>query len=113
MARVGHRAYNACMSETYVITFQVRPEHRGRFLTLLGAVLDAMRHETTFVQAALHEDPEDPNRFMLYETWQDRDDVLTVQLQRPYRAAWHAALDEILAQPRDIQIWRPLRADVR
>jgi quinol monooxygenase YgiN len=32
-----------------------------------------------------------------------------VQLQRPYRQAWHAALEEILEQPRDIQIWSQLR----
>lgn len=49
--------------------------------------------------------------FQLHETWSDRQDVLTVQLQRDYRRAWHAALDEILAEPRSIAIWTQLRAD--
>lgn len=99
------------MSETYVITFQVRPSERARFSALLDPVLDAMRHEATFEHAALHVDPVDENRFQLHETWTDRNDVLEVQLKRPYRAAWHEALNDILERPREIQIWTLLRVD--
>lgn len=99
------------MSETYVITFQVRPSQRARFLALLNPVLDKMRHESTFEHAALHVDPEDENRFELHETWADRQDVLEVQLKRPYRDAWHAALDELLECPRAVQIWSLVRCD--
>lgn len=99
------------MSETYVITFHVKPDRRDRFRSLLDGVLDSMRHEATFVRAALHVDPDRMNVFQLHETWTDRDDVMNVQLHRPYRAEWHAALDDLLTEPRDIQVWRPLRAD--
>lgn len=99
------------MSVTYVIRFTVVPEQRERFLALLGGVLDAMRSEPMFHEAILHRDPDDVHRFMLYETWEDHDDVLRVQLQRPYRQPFHAALDEVLAEPRDISVWQPLRAD--
>jgi quinol monooxygenase YgiN len=99
------------VSETYVITFQVKPAARDRFLSLLDPVLDAMRHEPTFEHASLHVDPDDGNRFQLHETWTDRNDVLAVQLNRPYRTEWHAALDEILEKPRDIQIWQVMRMD--
>lgn len=100
------------MSETYVITFHVRPGQADRFRALLDPVLDAMRHEASFVHAALHADPERPDVFQLHETWTDRADVLEVQLHRPYRAEWHAALDGLLAKPREIRVWRPLRMDV-
>lgn len=99
------------MSETYVITFHVKPGQRERFRALLDPVLDAMRREETFVHAALHVDAERPYVFQLHETWADRHDVLNVQLHRPYRAAWHAALDDLLTQPRDIQTWQLLRVD--
>jgi quinol monooxygenase YgiN len=99
------------MSETYVITFHVRPSERERFRSLLDGVLDAMRRETTFEHAALHVDPENENRFQLHETWSDRNDVIEVQLNRQYRTAWHEALDEILEWPREVQIWTSLRAD--
>lgn len=101
------------MPVTYSIRFAVIPAERERFLILLDGVLDAMRSEPMFHRAELFEDPDDANRLMLTETWEDHDDVVTVQLQRPYREAFHAALPEILAKPRDIAIWRSRRADVR
>ncbi|MEH3046627.1 putative quinol monooxygenase [Sphingomonas adhaesiva] len=97
--------------ETYVITFHVKTDQVDRFRSLLNPVLDAMRHEPTFVRAALHVDPERPNVFQLHETWTDRNDVLNVQLNRPYRQAWHAGLDDVLAKPRQIGIWTVVRAD--
>jgi quinol monooxygenase YgiN len=100
------------MSVTYVIGFEVKPGERDRFLDLLGGVLDAMRHEANFENATLHADPADPSRFLLHETWADHQDVLDVQIHRPYRTAWHAALPELLVTPRDISMWQPLRRDV-
>lgn len=99
------------MPVTYVIGFEVVPHQRSRFLSLLEGVLDAMRSEPMFYEAILHCDPESDYRFMLYETWEDHDDVLNVQLQRPYRQAFHEALSELLVKERDIAIWRPLRPD--
>lgn len=99
------------MAVTYVISFDVVPAQGARFLALLQAVLDAMRAEPMFYQAILHRDPGSEYRFMLYETWEDHDDVINVQLHRPYRQAWHQALPELLEKERGISIWRPLRAD--
>jgi quinol monooxygenase YgiN len=101
------------MSVAYVIAFRVRDGQRGRFLDLLNGVLDAMRAETAFVSATLHEDPADPQRFLLHEVWRDHQDVLEVQLARPYRAAWHTALPELLEGPREIGMWTPIRTDRR
>jgi quinol monooxygenase YgiN len=101
------------MPVTYIVKFNVRPDKRDRFLSLLTGVLDAMRDEATFREAVLHRDPESEYRLMLYETWESHDDVLSVQLKRPYREAWHAALPELLAEPREISIWEPLRHDMK
>lgn len=99
------------MPVTYVIEFHVAPLQRDRFLELLNGVLDAMRSEPMFHQAILHRNPSAENHFMLYETWESHEDVLNVQLHRPYRQAWHEALDSILERERVISIWEPLRAD--
>jgi quinol monooxygenase YgiN len=101
------------MPVTYVIRFNVRPEQQDRFLALIGGVLDAMRHEPMFHQAVLHRDPQSAHSFMLCETWESHDDVVEVQLRRPYRTEWHAALPELLRTPRQIEVWQPLRADAR
>ena len=99
------------MAVTYLIKFQVVPEQRGRFLELLTGVLDAMRSEANFREAVLHRDPQSEHRFMLYETWESHDDVVNVQVHRPYRRAWHDALPTLLEQDRDVTIWEPIRAD--
>ncbi|HEV2529414.1 MAG TPA: putative quinol monooxygenase [Thermomicrobiales bacterium] len=101
------------MAVTYEIRFTIASGQHDRFLGLLAGVLDAMRREPMFHRASLHEDPEDDHRFMLVETWEDHDDVITVQLARPYRRAFHEALPEVLATEREISVWRPLRSDDR
>lgn len=101
------------MAVTYLIEFRVNAAQRPRFLALLNGVLDAMRAEEGFIAATLHEDPQDPLRFLLHETWRDHDEVVEVELARPYRAAWHAALPELLDAPRAISMWAPVRSDRR
>ena len=101
-----------CMSPvTYLIIFDVVPDRREEFLELLDGVLDAMRTESTFCEAILHRDPEREDRFMLYETWESHEDVIEVQLARPYRKAWHDALPRVLQRERGVTIWQPLRSD--
>lgn len=99
------------MSVIYIVGFKVAPGQRTRFLQLLEPVLDAMRHEATFETATLSVDPDDDHHFMLHEGWADHQDVLDVQLLRPYRAEWHAALDSLLIEPRRIEIWDAVRSD--
>ena len=99
------------MTVTYLIKFDVVPEKRSPFLMLLNGVLDAMRAESAFVEAILHVDPADENRLMLYETWDDHDNVINVQLHRPYRRDFHQALPDMLIREREISIWQALRAD--
>lgn len=98
-------------SVTYVVSFEIRPGQEARFRAALDPVLDAMRDEESFVSSALGRDAANENRFLLHETWSDEDDVTNVQLKRPYRDAMNAALDEILARPREVTVWRPLRSD--
>ena len=101
------------MPATYLIHFIVKPAERDRFLALLNAVLDAMREEPMFIDATLHVDPQDANHFLLHECWRDHQNVLDEQLARPYREEWHAALPDLLKEPRDISMWTTLRVDRR
>lgn len=97
---------------TVAVTLHARPGAEAELLRLLEPVLDAMRHEPTFVSAVLHRDPEDPTRFLLIETWTDRDDLVEVQMKRPYRQAYEARLPELLRAPRRAEAWQTLRSDV-
>ena len=96
---------------TFVVTIGLKPGCEEAFLDLLTPVLDAMRHETSFIDAVLHQDPEDPTRFMIYETWSDLDDVVEVQMHRDYRKAYWEHLPDLLREPRQVQTWKPMRRD--
>ena len=97
------------VSATVVV--HVRPGHEDEFLRLLHPLLDAMRHEPTFINATLQRDPDDPTRFMIYETWADQRGLIEVQLQRDYRKAYLDRLPAILCGERQITVWRPMRSD--
>lgn len=97
------------MSATVVV--HVRPGYEDEFLRLLHPLLDAMRNKSTFINATLHRDPDDPTRFMIYETWADQRDLIEVQLQRDYRKAYLDRLPAILCEERQITVWRPMRSD--
>jgi quinol monooxygenase YgiN len=95
----------------FTVTIALKPGCEEAFLDLLTPVLDAMRHETTFINAVLHQDPQDPTRFMIYETWADLDDVVEVQMHREYRKAYWERLPDLLREPREVQTWKPMRRD--
>jgi len=94
-----------------VVTLHVKPECEVEFLALLMPLLDAMRQEESFLDCALHRDPEDPTLLMLYENWADLDELAAVQMKRPYRAAYEARLPALLRTPRHARLWRPVRRD--
>ncbi|CAH2396156.1 putative quinol monooxygenase [Mesorhizobium escarrei] len=94
-----------------VVSNHVKPGHEAEYVELVTPVLDAMRHEKTFINTVLNRDPEDPTRFMLYETWADKADFLEVQMTREYRKTYEARLPEILRAPRVMQYWEPIRED--
>ena len=101
------------MPVTYVIKFKVVPDQRAKFLALLHHVLDTMKSEPMYHAAVLHRDPACENTFLLTETWESHEDVLNVQINRPYRQEWHAALPQLLEGEREIGIWEPIKADWR
>lgn len=93
------------------ITVEIRPENADEFLLLVSDVIDRMREETTFISTVLSRDRGRANRFSLFEVWADREDFFEVQLQRGYRAAYHARIDAISVSARQISEWDQIRAD--
>ena len=94
-----------------LVTLLILPGREDEFLQLLTPVLDAMRQEPTFVTASLHRDPADPSLFLLHEVWADRTELIEVQAKRPYRDAYWSRLPDLLAAPRKVEEWRPMRTD--
>lgn len=94
-----------------LVSIHLKPGKEAEFLGLLMPVIDAVRLEKTFINNFLHQDPEDPTRFMIFENWADQDEFFAVQFKRDYRKPYESRLPELLAETRRIEMWRPLRSD--
>jgi len=96
---------------TLIVVNWVKPNCVDEYKRLSDSVLDVMRHEEMFINTVVHQDPEDPTRFMLYETWADRDDFFDVQMKKSYRSELERILPGLLRAPREITVFEPLRSD--
>ncbi|NOX42744.1 MAG: antibiotic biosynthesis monooxygenase [Gammaproteobacteria bacterium] len=96
---------------TMIVINWVKPGCEAEYRRCVEPVLDAMRHEITFVNTILHQDAEDPTRFMLYETWADHDDFFVKQMKKSYRSEYERILPSLLRVPREISFFEALRAD--
>lgn len=92
-----------------VVTIHVKPDCIEEFLRILSQVADAVRGEPTLISNVAHQDPEDPTKFMLWEIWSDQKDFFEVQMLRDYRKPYEERLVDLLAEPREVKIWKPLR----
>lgn len=94
-----------------LVSIRLKPGCADEYLSIVNPVNDAMRYEPTFVNTVLHQAADDPNLFILHETWLDQDDFFAVQMKRPYRAEYEARLPALLSQPREMKVLRPIRSD--
>jgi quinol monooxygenase YgiN len=84
---------------------------RSEFLQRVQQVLDEMRHEKTFRSTSLSGHPTDPNQFLLFEVWADREEFFAVQVNRPYRQPHAERFKEFLKEPAVHEEWQEIRVD--
>lgn len=109
----GAHAADARMSGasvSFVVYLPTRPEARQQMRDMMFAVLDAMSKEPDFVHTWAHEDMNDPDLLINYETWAcSREDFIERHLKKPYRQAYEAALPAMLSGGRRIVFLKNLR----
>ncbi len=101
------------MSDTvsFVVTLSAKPEASVRMRELLFEVVNAMAKEPDFINTWVHEDLNDPNTVILYETWAcSKEQFLAKHLSKPYRQAYEAVLQDLLAKPRTIDFMKIIAA---
>ncbi|SEB25993.1 putative quinol monooxygenase [Variovorax sp. YR216] len=95
---------------SFIVYLPVKPEARERMREMMFEVLEAMSAEPDFINTWAHEDLDDPNLIVNYETWAcTREEFLSRHLAKPYRQPLEAALPELLSGPRRIVFLKPLR----
>ena len=101
------------MSNTvsFIVHLPTKPEHRDRMRAMLTAVVDTMAREPDFVNTWVHEDLNDPDTLVLYETWAcSREYFIAHHLAQPYRQEYEAALPQLLSAERRIDFLTVLKA---
>ncbi|ENX3947888.1 putative quinol monooxygenase [Photobacterium damselae] len=91
----------------FYVEFDVKPECVEKFLQGATQVLEAMSKESTFVSTQFHRHTENPNKFSLYEVWNEpsMDEFVKNQLQgKSYRDEYESYLPELLATPRKFSV---------
>jgi quinol monooxygenase YgiN len=91
---------------TVVVTFQIKEGRAEEFEHALRAHLPHSAGEETCERFWVYRDQSDPHKFLFFEEWADYDEFVTVQLHRPYRAAYMAATEHLWATPRVTNFFR-------
>lgn len=95
----------------FTVEFNVKPEAKDEFLASLNQVIENMAKEETFVLSYLHQDVNDPNKFLIYERWSEPSFEAFVknQLQgKRYRDDYEAKISEWLVKDRGISVLEPV-----
>jgi len=96
----------------FYVQFHLKPEFLGEFRESLLDLAHEMSKEESFVSTFLHQDPEDPNKFTIYERWNEpsMQDFLTKQLKgKAYRNYYEGHIEEWSATTRNISVLKPMK----
>ena len=71
------------------IHYHVKPGNREAVLAEIKGILHLCAKESEFIAGIVHETPERPNEFVLYELWKGtRAEFDAIQGPKPYRKAY-------------------------
>jgi quinol monooxygenase YgiN len=88
----------------FFVNFDAKPGREQEFRGVLDPLLDTMSREAAFVNYFLLQHGTVPNRFTIYETWLGTpEEFVKIEMPRPYRQEYEAAVESILAKPRVVE----------
>ncbi|WP_346293702.1 putative quinol monooxygenase [Sphaerothrix gracilis] len=88
---------------TIIVRFPVKPERAAEFQMAFSGLLNGLRQEPTFIEARVHQDLDDPNIVVFYETYrEDRQSFLDRVPQKPWFKIFLDQLPDLLQRDRDV-----------
>ncbi len=95
---------------SFIVRLPTQRAKREEMRSKLFAVLDRMAQEPDFINTWVHEDINEPDTLVLYETWAcTREFFMSHHLNQPYRQQYEAALPQLLSKERSIEFLKPIR----
>jgi quinol monooxygenase YgiN len=90
------------------VKLKIKPECREDFESKLMAIREKCIAENECLAFDVEVQSDDPNTFLLIETWSDREHFENIQMKRDYYPPYFAKLNLMMAAPREITYWNPL-----
>lgn len=88
---------------TVIVRFPVQPRKREEFQIAFNGLLNGLRQEPTFVEARVHQDLDDPNVVVFYETYrEDRKSFLDRVPKKPWFQTFLNQLPDLLSREREV-----------
>ena len=87
-----------------VATFQARPGKENELRAALTGLLAPTRKEAGCLSYDLHQLPDDPLRFLFYETWASQE-AIGAHMQMPHIQVLLPRVDELCVAFPEIKVW--------
>jgi quinol monooxygenase YgiN len=92
---------------TVVATMNAKPGKEGEMKELLRGLLTPTRKERGCISYDLHENPEQPGKFLFYENWESKA-LLDAHLKSKHMAAAFPQIKKLSATEPVISLWEKL-----
>jgi quinol monooxygenase YgiN len=89
------------------VCVQVKEGQAERYLQELRDVLEKVRREPACLQISSHQDANNPNSFLLVETWRSAEEFAAFLAGSAYMREHAERCSELWAAPREARTWTP------
>lgn len=93
----------------FYVQLRVKPDRIDEWRRAVDEIIECMSAEDAFVSCYLHSDAQDQCLFTLYERWREPSvEAFVANQNTTYRRIYEAKLPDLLQQPRDAAVLKPL-----
>jgi quinol monooxygenase YgiN len=83
-----------------LVKISLKPGKKPEFLDRLRSVVSIMGKEPSFISSTIHENVDNPDEVVVYETWKGtRESWLAEEYPRPYRKPYEDGLPDLNQDP--------------
>ena len=91
-----------------LVRIALKPGKKPEFLEKLHSVVGVMKKEISFINSVVHENVENPDEVVVYETWKGtRETWLAEEYPRPYRKPYEDSLADLVVD-RSVSWLKPM-----
>lgn len=94
---------------TMTVFFEAKPNKSQELKLVLSNLVKPTLAEAGCLHYELHESPENPHLFMIYEIWQNKE-AHTQHSSTAHIQAWRKVKDDLLATPVKSSIWQIVKS---